>query len=96
MEGPEWDAQAHGIVHPGNGAKETAISIRGGEGGLCQGFHLLWALSRYGDILQKPGGGDLGGGRRLDGCGEELVLGKEVLDQDVAHPRQGGSDAAGV
>ena len=29
-EGPEWDAKAHGTMHSGSGAEETAIS-GGGE-----------------------------------------------------------------
>ena len=33
MEGPEWDTQVHGTVHPGRGAEETAIISGGGEGG---------------------------------------------------------------
>ena len=33
MEGPEWDAQAHGKVRLEGGVEETAISGGGVEGG---------------------------------------------------------------
>ena len=79
MEGPEWDTQVHGTVHPGSGAEETAISGGGGEGGHCQGFQRLWAPPGDGDLLQIPGADYLGGVRRLAGGGEELGPGKEGL-----------------
>ena len=60
MEGPEWDSQAHGTVHPGNGTEETVISGGGGEGGYLQGFQSLWVSYGYGDLLQIPVAGDLG------------------------------------
>ena len=62
MKGPEWDAQAHDIVHQGSGAEETAISGGGGERGHRQGFQRLLAPPGYGDILQIPGVVDLGSG----------------------------------
>ena len=70
----------HGTVQPGSGAEETVISGRGGEGGHHQGFQRLWAPSGDGDLFQIPGTGDLGGGRRLAGGGEEIVSGKEGLE----------------
>ena len=32
----------------------------------------------------------------MAGGGEELVLGKDGLEEDVTHPHQGGGGAAGV
>ena len=49
-----------------------------------------------GYLLQISRAGDLGGGQKLAGGGEERVPGKEVLEKDVAHPQQGGIGAAGV
>ena len=70
MEGPEWDTQVHGTVHPGRGAEETAASGGGGEGGHHQDFQCLWAPPGDGDFLKIPGAGDINGGRRLDGGDE--------------------------
>ena len=70
MEGPEWDARAHGTIHLQSGAEETMICGRGGEGGHRQGFQRLWAPPGDGDLLQIPGTGDLGDGKRLAGGGE--------------------------
>ena len=72
MKGPEWDAQAQGTVHLGSGAEETEISGGGGEGGHCQVFQRLWAPPGDGDLLQIPGAGDIGDGRRMAGGAEEL------------------------
>ena len=47
MEGAEWDAHVHVIVHSWSGAKETAISGGGVEGGQLQGF------SAYGCPLER-------------------------------------------
>ena len=97
MEGPEWDAQAHGTMHLGSGAEETAISGEGGgEVGRRQGFLCIWAPLRDGDLLQIPRVGDLGDGRRLSFGGEELGPGKGGVEEDVAYHHQGGSDASGV
>ena len=79
-EGPEWDSQAHSTVHLGRGAEEAAISGGGGEGGCRQGFQRLWVPPVDGDLLQIPGAGDLGNGRRLVGSGEELGLGKDGME----------------
>ena len=80
MEGPEWDTQVHGTVHLESGAEETAIISGGGEGGNHQGFQSLWEPPGYGNLLQVPGAGDLGGGQQLAGSGEELDPGKEGLE----------------
>ena len=73
-------AQAHGTVHPGSGAEETEISGGGGEGVHRQVFQRLWVPPGYGDLLQIPGAGDIGGRRLLAGGGEKLVPDKEGLD----------------
>ena len=96
MEGPGWDAQAHGTMHSGRGAKDTANSDGGGEGGQFQGFHRVWAPPGDGDLLQLPKVGDLGDGRRLASSGEELGLVEDGVEEDDAHSQQGGSDASGV
>ena len=49
-----------------------------------------------GELLQIPRAGDLGNGRRLDGGGEELGPDEDGVEEDVTHPKQGGSDASGV
>ena len=59
LEVPEWDAHAHGKMHSGSGAEETAISDGEGEGGHHQGFQRLWAPPGDGDLLQIPRAGDL-------------------------------------
>ena len=96
MEGPEWDAQAYIAVKPGSGAEDTAINGRRGEVGHRQGFKRLWDTPGDGDLLQIPGTGDIGGRRRLVGGGEVLVPGKGGLEEDGAHPQQGGGSAVGV
>ena len=63
MEGPEWYAPVHGIMHSRTGAEETAFSGVLGEGGHRQGFQRLWAPLGDGDLLQIPRTGDLGNGR---------------------------------
>ena len=83
-------------VQLGCGAEETEISGGGGEGGQLQVFQRLWAPLRDGDLLQIPGTGDLGGGRRLSDGGEELVPGKDGLEEDIVNTQQGGGGAAGV
>ena len=83
-------------MQPERGADETEISGGGGEGGHHQVFQRLWATPGYGDLPQIPDMGDLSGGQRLAGGGEELVPGKEVFEEDVAHPYQGGGGATGV
>ena len=80
MEGPEWDAQAHGTVNSGIVAEERVINGRGLEGGHRQGFQRLWDTPVYGDLLQIPGASDLGDRQRLAGGGEELEPGKEGLE----------------
>ena len=67
-------------MHSGSGAEETEISGRGGEGGHRQGFQRLWDPPGDGDLLQIPGAGDLGNGRKLSGSGDELGPGKDVLE----------------
>ena len=83
-------------MQPGCGAEETETSSRGGEGGHCQVFQLLWAPPGDGDLLPIPGVGDIGSRRQLAGGGEELVLVKEVSEEYVVHPHQGVGGAAGV
>ena len=80
MEGPEWDAQAHGTVHLGRRAEEKAISGGGGEGGHRQGFQSIWDPPGDGDLLQIPGSSDLGNGQLLVGGGEELGPGNKFLE----------------
>ena len=96
MEGIEWDAQTHGTVKTGRRAEETAIIGGEGEVGHCQGFQRLWAPPGDGDLLQIPAAGDLGGKQRMAGGGEEPVLLKAGLEEDVTHPQQGGGGAAGI
>ena len=80
MEGPEWDAHAHGTVHSGSGSEEKEIIIGGGEGGHRKGFQRLWDPPGDGKLLRIPGAGDIGNGKRLDGGGEEIGLGKKGLE----------------
>ena len=40
--------------------------------------------------------GDIGGGRRLAGVDQELVLGKSGVEEDEDNPQQGGGGDAGV
>ena len=96
MEGHEWDVPTHSTVKMGSGAEATAIGSRGGEVGHRQSFQRLLAPPGDGDLLQIPGTGDLGGRRRMDGGGKELVPGKGVMEEDDANPQQGGSGATGV
>ena len=96
MEGPEWDAQAHGTMHSGRGEEETTISRGGREVDHSQVFQRLWSPPRDGDLLQIPRAGDLGNGRRLSRVGEELGLVEEVVEDDVVHPKHGGINASGV
>ena len=96
MEGPEWDALTHSTVQMGSGEEVMVIISRGGEGGHRQGFQLLWDPPGDGDLLQIPGTGDLGGRRRLDGGGKELVPGAGGMEEDDANFWQGGGGAAGV
>ena len=70
MEVPEWDAQAHGKVHSVGGAEETEIGGGGGDRCHRQGIQSLWTTPGDGDLLQIPGAGDIGDGRRL-ACGGE-------------------------
>ena len=70
----------HSTVYPGSGAEETEISGIEGEGGHRQGFQSLWAPPGDGDLLQIIGAGDIGGGRRMAGGGEELGPVKEGLE----------------
>ena len=79
MEGPEWDAHAHGTVHLGSRAEETEIIGGVEEGGHCQGFQRLWVPPGDGDLLQIPGAVDLGDRRQLSGGGEELIPSEEGL-----------------
>ena len=96
MEGPEWDAHAHIKVNLGSVSEEAATSGGGGEGGHRQGFQRLWAPLGDGDLLQIPGADDLGDGRQLADGDEELGPGKYGVEEDFAHPRQGGIYALGV
>ena len=96
MEGTELDAQTHSTLQPGHRAEETEISGGGGEGCYRQGFWRLWSPPGDGDLLQISGMVDLGGRRKLSVSGEELVLGKVGLEEDDAHPQQGGGGSAGV
>ena len=96
MEGPEWDAQTHVIVQRRRGADETEIRGGGGKGDHSQVFQRLWATPGDGYLPQIFCMGDLSGGQRLAGGGEELVPVKEYFEEDVAHPYQGGGGATGV
>ena len=83
-------------MHLGSGAEEKVISGGGGEEGHRQGFHSLWAPPGDGDLLQIPRAGDIGDGRRMARGGEELGLGKDGVEEDVADTQKGGSDSSGV
>ena len=83
-------------MHSGRGAEETAISGGGGERGHRQGFQILWAPPVDVELLQIPRAVDLGNRRRLAVSVEELGPVKYGVEEDVAHPWQGGSDASGV
>ena len=96
MESPEWDAQVHGTMHLGIGSEEMAFIGRGGEGGHYQRFQRLWAPPGDGDLLQIARTGDIGDGRLLPGGGEELGLGKDGVEEDIADTHHGGSNALGV
>ena len=49
-----------------------------------------------GGLIKIPGTDDIGSRQQLAVGGEELVLGKDGLEEDVAHPQQGGGGTAGV
>ena len=72
------------------------ISGRGVEGGHYQVFQHPCTPPGDGDLITIPGTDDLGSGQRLASSGEELVSGKDGLEEDVAHPQQGGGGATGV
>ena len=72
------------------------ISEGGGEGIHRKGFQNLWMPPGDGDLIKIPRTDDLGSGKRLTSSGEELVLGKDSLEEDVAHPQQGRGGATGV
>ena len=74
VEGPEFDVQMHGTVHLGSGAEEMAISGKR-RGGSQPWIPAPMGGPRDGGLLQIPGAGNLVGGKRLAGVGEELVLG---------------------
>ena len=82
VEDPKWDAQTHSAVQTGIVEEATACSSRGGETGNYQVFQCLWAPPGDDDLLLIPGTGDLGGGRRLDGGGKELVTGEGGMEDD--------------
>ena len=63
------------------------ISGGGGEGGHRKGFQHPCTPPGDGDLITIPGTDDLGSGKRLTSSGEELVLGKDSLEEDVAHPQ---------
>ena len=48
------------------------------------------------DLLPIPGAGDLGGGRRLAGSGQEFVTGEVGVEEDENIPQQGGGGAVAV
>ena len=86
MEVPEWDSQTHGTVQLGRGAEQSSVSsVGGGEVGHRQVFQRLWATPEDGDLIQIPGTSDIGGRQQLAGGGEELVSGKDGLEEDVVH-----------
>ena len=72
------------------------ISGGGGEGGHRQGFQRLWTPPGYGDLLQIPGTGDIGGRQRLTGGGKELFPRKGGLEEDDVNHQQGWGGAAGA
>ena len=96
MEGPEWYAQTHGPLQPGSGAEKTVISGGGGEGGHRKVFQHPWASHGDGDLIKIPGKDDLGSRQRLLGSSKEIFSVEDSLEEDVAHPQQGGGGAAGV
>ena len=65
-----------------------AISCGGVERGHHQVFQCLWAPPVDGDLLQIPGTIDLSGRQLLAKGGEELVPGKDGLEEDTAHPQR--------
>ena len=68
----------------------------GGEGDHTQGVQSVWAPPGYGELLQIPGEGDLGGGRLLVGGSPKPGEGAGVLAEDDIDHQQGGDGAAGV
>ena len=74
----------------------TALGGGGGGGGHLQVAQRLWASPGDGDLLLIPGVGDLGGGQRLAGGGQEFVTGEGSVEDDELNPQQGGGGAAGV
>ena len=73
----------------------TAIGGGGGAGSHLHGIQRLWAPPGDGDLLPIPGVGDLSGGRRLAGGGQEFVTGEGGVEEDDDNPQQGGGGAAG-
>ena len=95
MEGNEWDVPTHSAVQKGSGEEATDINSRRLEGGQRQGIQRLWAPPGDGNLLMIPGKGDIGGGRRLAGSGQELVPVKRCVEEDSKNPQQGGVRAEG-
>ena len=83
-------------MNSGSIVEKTAIIGGGGERVRRQGLQRLWAPPGDGDLLQIPRAGDLGDWQWLAGGGEELGPGEDIVEEDVAHPQQGGSNTLGV
>ena len=60
------------------------------------GIQRLWNPPGDCDLLPINVTGDLGGGRRLTGGGQELVTGKGCVEEDEENPQQGWGGSAGV
>ena len=83
-------------MQKGSGEETTALGSGGGKGGNHQGIQRLWDPPGDGDLLPKPGTGDLGGGRRLAVSDKEIFPGEGGVEEDGDNPHQGGGGSAGV
>ena len=92
----ERDAFSHGAMKEGGGSEVTALGRKGGECGHIQGIQLVWAPPGYGDLLQIPGEGDIGGGRVLAKCGQKPGEGAGSVAEDNKNHQQGGGGSVFV
>ena len=73
-----------------------ALSGGGGAGGHLQGIQRLWSPLGDGDLLPIPGSGDLGCKKLLDRGGQELFMGKGIVEEDENNTQKRGGRAVGI
>ena len=76
--------------------KTTKLILAAEEEREATSFQRLWEPPGNGYLLQIPETGDLSGRQQLVGGGEELFPDKGDVEEDGAHPQQGGGVPAGI